>query len=428
VRYSSPVSEIPGILSTSIPPIRLTDLLFTLYGANLPPTCGPPSVQVHSFITSSLIRAWLACGLLAVSTSTGWAQRIRLMAANLTSGTNQAYEAPGIRIFQGVKPDIVMIQEFNVGTSNTAALRTFVDTAFGTSFVYFREAGGGIPNGVISRYPILEAGEWDDPRLTDRDFVWAKIDVPGANNLWAISVHLKANSTSATDRETQALNLKNFIVAKGIPSADFVTIGGDFNSYSHTEALFDNLSSVVNVSAPYPVDAAGDADTNAGRSSPYDGVYVDSDLKSIQVPVSLGQNSFPSGLVVDTRVYSPLADLAPALAGDSGTAGMQHMGVVLDFMIPLPADPPILTLLDVKFHLEPPSSLDIKFAATAGATYRVQTTSNLTAANWVALGQFSATSASPTISIVTTTPASPNQVQDPTLGTMPRKFYRVIRL
>jgi hypothetical protein len=36
------------------------------------------------------------------------------MAANLSSGNNQSYDpGEGARIFQGLKPDIVMIQELN---------------------------------------------------------------------------------------------------------------------------------------------------------------------------------------------------------------------------------------------------------------------------------------------------------------------------
>jgi len=42
--------------------------------------------------------------------------RLRLVAANTTSGTQQSYDpGHGIRIFQGLKPDVVMIQEFNYG-------------------------------------------------------------------------------------------------------------------------------------------------------------------------------------------------------------------------------------------------------------------------------------------------------------------------
>ena len=61
--------------------------------------------------------------------------RLRLMAANITSGNGQDYDpGHGMRIFQGVKPDVVMIQEFNYGTNSAADIRGFVDTAFGTGF------------------------------------------------------------------------------------------------------------------------------------------------------------------------------------------------------------------------------------------------------------------------------------------------------
>lgn len=40
------------------------------------------------------------------------------------------------------------------------------------------------------------------------------------------------------------------------------------------------------------------------------------------------------GLVVDTRIYTPLGDLAPAELADSDAANMQHMAVVRDFLVP----------------------------------------------------------------------------------------------
>ncbi len=67
---------------------------------------------------------------------------VRVMAANLTSGTGQSYEAAGIHIFQGLKPDIVAMQEFRYNSSTSdAQLRQLVDTAFGPNFFYYREAG-----------------------------------------------------------------------------------------------------------------------------------------------------------------------------------------------------------------------------------------------------------------------------------------------
>jgi endonuclease/exonuclease/phosphatase family metal-dependent hydrolase len=258
--------------------------------------------------------------------------RLRLMAANLTSGTGQDYDpGHGIRIFQGTDPDVVMIQEFQYKTSSAADLRAFVDTAFGTGFQYFRESGSGIPNGIISRYPIISAGEWDDTAVSDRDFTWARIDIPGPKDLWAVSVHLL--TTSSSTRNSEATSLVSRIKAN-IPTGDYLVIGGDFNTGSRSEACLTTFSQVVTTASPYPADRNGNTNTNAGRNSPYDHVLVDSDLRPYQTAVVIGGSSFAAGLVADTRVYSPISEISPAVSGDSGASGMQHMGVIKDFLVP----------------------------------------------------------------------------------------------
>jgi endonuclease/exonuclease/phosphatase family metal-dependent hydrolase len=258
--------------------------------------------------------------------------RVRLMAANITSGNLQSYDpGEGIRIFKGTKPDVVMIQEFNYGDNSASAIRGFVDSAFGTTFSYYREGAAQIPNGVISRWPIIAAGEWDDNQVTNRDFAWARIDVPGPKDLWVVSVHLLTSSSSI--RNTEATNLVNFIKAN-IPVGDYLAIGGDFNTSSRTEACFTTFSSVVTTAAPYPADRNGNTNTNAGRTSPYDHVLVDSDLRAYQTATVIGASTFSAGLVADTRVYSPLSDISPALSTDSGATNMQHMAIIKDFLIP----------------------------------------------------------------------------------------------
>ncbi|MFP2932512.1 lamin tail domain-containing protein [Pyxidicoccus sp. 3LG] len=258
--------------------------------------------------------------------------RIRLMAANISSGNGQDYDpGHGIRIFQGTDPDVVMIQEFNYKTNSAADLRAFVDTAFGTGFHYYREGGAQIPNGVISRWPIIASGEWDDPQVSNRDFAWARIDVPGPKDLWVVSVHLL--TTSSGNRNTEASSLVSRIKAN-IPTGDYLAIGGDLNTGSRSEACFTTFAQVVTTASPYPADRNGNTNTNAGRNEPYDHVLVDSDLRQYQTGVVIGGSSYANGLVVDTRVHSPLSEISPALSGDSGASGMQHMGVIKDFLIP----------------------------------------------------------------------------------------------
>jgi endonuclease/exonuclease/phosphatase family metal-dependent hydrolase len=258
--------------------------------------------------------------------------RLRIVAANLSSGNFQRYEAPGIRILQGLDADLVLIQEFsyvNEPVFEFGDLRGFVAGTFGEEFSYYVGAGN-LPNGIVSRYPILEAGTWDDVTLSNRGFDYARIDIPGSRDLWAVSVHLKASRGAAAQRNAQAVALVGFVVAH-VPDEDYLVIGGDLNTWSRAEASLDTLSAVVVTSAPWPADGAGEGDTNADRTRPYDWVLPDVDLVEHQVPVGIGAQSFASGLVVDTRVYAPLSDLAPALVGDSGATGMQHMAVVRDF-------------------------------------------------------------------------------------------------
>ncbi len=257
---------------------------------------------------------------------------VRLMAANISSGNYQSYDpGHGTRIFQGTKPDVVMIQEFNYGDNSASAIRGFVDTAFGTGFYYYREGGAQIPNGVISRWPIIASGEWDDTQVSNRDFAWARIDIPGTKDLWVVSVHLLTSSSSV--RNTEATNLVNFIKAN-IPTGDYLAIGGDFNTSSRSEAAFSTFSQVVTTAAPYPADRNGNTNTNASRGSPYDHVLVDSDLRAYQTATVIGASSFAAGLVADTRVYSPISEISPALSSDSGATNMQHMAIIKDFLLP----------------------------------------------------------------------------------------------
>ncbi len=262
--------------------------------------------------------------------SGGW--RLRVMAANTTTGTRQSYDpGEGLRIFQGVHPDVALIQEFNYGDNSDTAIRGFVNTAFGTSYSYYRERGAQIPNGVASRYPILASGSWTDPRVSNRSFAWARIDIPGTPDLWAVSVHLLTSSASNRDLEAKALVVE---IQKAVPAGDYLVIGGDLNSGSRTEACLTSFSAVVSVAGPFPVDNLGNPNTSGSRSKPYDWVMPSPNLRSHETAVTIGAHSFASGLVVDSRVYAPISELSPVMMADSAASNMQHMAVVEDFMMP----------------------------------------------------------------------------------------------
>jgi endonuclease/exonuclease/phosphatase family metal-dependent hydrolase len=253
--------------------------------------------------------------------------RVRVMAANLTSGTQQSYETAGIDILQGLRADVVLIQEFKVASGD---LRGLVDTAFGKDFSFYVEPTGTIPNGVISRFPILESGEWADASVSDRAFTYARLDVPGPIDLWAVSVHLL--TSSGTARGTEATQLLGYVQSK-VPAGDHLVIGGDFNTDTTSEAAIGTLSAAVVTAGPYPADQSGNANTSINRNHPHDWVLASPALDSLEQPVALGANTFPAGLVFDSRVYTPLTDVPPVLATDSGASGMQHMAVVRDFAL-----------------------------------------------------------------------------------------------
>ena len=255
--------------------------------------------------------------------------RVRLLAGNLTSGNKQSYEeGSGTRIFQALVPDVVMIQEFNYKGNATEELREFVDTAFGAQFSYSR-GGGQIPNGIVTRFPILSSGEWPDPRVNNRGFAWAKLDVPGTKDLYAVSVHFLTSGSTERKLEGDALTA---LIKANVPAGAYVAIGGDFNTDARTEEVLPALNPVVAIPTLFPDDGAGNGNTSTNRSKPYDWVLVDGALTTKEVPVAVKAKTFPTGLVFDTEVYNPLADLMPPLmGGESRATNMQHMAVVRDF-------------------------------------------------------------------------------------------------
>jgi endonuclease/exonuclease/phosphatase family metal-dependent hydrolase len=262
--------------------------------------------------------------------------RVRIVAANLTSGNNQSYDpGNGINILEGLHPDVVLLQEFNIGSNSQADFQGMADKILGPGGYVYREpltGGGNIPNGILSRYPILTGDHWTDPEVTNRSFAYARIDVPGSRDLWAISVHLLTKNATARQKEAAALVQAAQPV---VPGADFLVMGGDFNTPDRGEPCITTLGALFSTTGPYPVDNKGNENTNTNRNKPYDWVLPDADLRAFEVPVIIGAQSFPTGLVVDTGVYSPLTDLAPATVGDSASANMQHMAVVRDFAVPL---------------------------------------------------------------------------------------------
>ncbi len=274
---------------------------------------------------------------------------VRIMAANL-NGNTQSYQPFALRIFQGTLPDVVAIQEFNytstngLGTSTPAAMREMVDAAFGTNFSYFREplnGGGDIPNGIISRYPIIASGSWSDTLVANRGFAWAQIDLPGTNDLYIVSVHFLTSSSG--NRAAEASNLKTLMQAN-FPANAWAVVAGDFNAGTRTEACVTSWNGYL-ADFPVPVDKNGNSDTSANRNSAHDYVLCSLSLTNFETATVFPALNYPNGLVFDSRVYTAneLTNFPPVQSADSGLA--QHMAVVKDFSIlASPAtNPPIIT-------------------------------------------------------------------------------------
>ncbi|MDB6121258.1 MAG: hypothetical protein JWQ71_251 [Pedosphaera sp.] len=321
---------------------------------------------------------------------------IRVMAANLSSGNYQRYETAGLDILKGLKPDVVCIQEFNyLGTDGTSlntptAIREMINNTFGTNFVYFRESGYNIPNGVISRYPMLASGSWVSD-VGDRGYAWAQLDIPGTNHLYVVSVHLKASSSSASMRANEAVTVKSNILAN-FPANAWVVLGGDLNISSSGEAALATMKTYLS-DTPIPTDAesGGDADTNAGRSSRYDYVFPSFNLSSNEIPAKVGSHTFSNGVVFDSRVYTPLSDVSPVQSGDSGVTGMQHMGVIKDFNIAYSITNFVTNVVVTAPLLVLQSSNVIRWQGVSNVTYTVQVRTNLNFTNWITIGTASST-------------------------------------
>ncbi len=285
---------------------------------------------------------------------------IRAVAGNVTSGNRQSYDlGHGIRIIQALKPDVVMLQEFNYNNDNEESFNELVELMFQdpgclTSTpkrcYYYSAQEGSLPNGILSKYPIVESGFWDDTQISNRALNYVRVDIPGDKDLWLISVHL---ATTTSKRVNAARNLVDGIRAN-IPEDAYILLGGDFNTNSryiktdgtYSEETLNILDDIFYLDGPHPTDRYEEEGTNAGRDNPYDWVLATPNLKEYQVTTnycdfelpdnSLSVCNYPNGLVFDTRDFSS-TDLtryfSPALTGDSDASQMQHMAVVKDFDI-----------------------------------------------------------------------------------------------
>jgi endonuclease/exonuclease/phosphatase family metal-dependent hydrolase len=306
-------------------------------------------INLHFSVGSARrVSSLVLAALLSVASAQAASEttRLRIVAANLSSGNRQNYDnGEGGRILKGLKADIVLIQEFNYGSNSKEDLEKFVESACGKECQFFRETEStdNLPNGVISRYPIVESGEWEDLGMPNRDFAYARIDIPGDRDLWAISVHLSAKKSNVRVEEATALVER----ISALPARDYVVLGGDLNLASRTDAVITTLAPQV-FEREAPVTSSGATTTNMNGQKNYDWVLNDADLEAHRVPTTffassdelqtVGQNVYPTGLVFDCSEFPNFDRVAPVLPTDCRAPGMQHFAVVKDYAVPSEAD------------------------------------------------------------------------------------------
>lgn len=244
--------------------------------------------------------------------------------ANLSDNTTQTYGESGIRILQALKPDIVAIQEFNY-PDGPAAL---VEKIFGRGYFFVRESAEvRLPNGIISRWPIRAWGQWPDPHVNDRRFVWASVELPGSNVLHVISAHL---AQKPPRKQLAQAHLLRKYIRRQFPPDEFIVLCGDFNLDRRDSPVLTLLAADFDLRRP-PADQEGNTLTSVARTRPYDFVLPNHALAAWEVPTKLGGLIFPDGLVFDTRLWNPPP---PPAEWEDTSRNLQHLPVMKTFRIP----------------------------------------------------------------------------------------------
>ncbi|MBU1218325.1 hypothetical protein KKF34_15825 [Myxococcota bacterium] len=270
--------------------------------------------------------------------------QLRIVAANLTSENFQNYDpGHGIRIMQGLAADLILVQEMGYLSRSDTDYRSFAMMLVGTEYYSIDSTAFQLPNGVVSRWPILESGWLDDPTLSNRELFWAIIDLPGPKDLFVFSVHL--HTEPVIDQVIAAQVIVDAVTAHKTanPGKYYYVVGGDFNGETSVSTEGFGADGAFCISDPFPVDDNGNRYTNSPRNAHYDWILSDCDMSSSQVSTQYESRDgndpleYPQGHVFDTRLYTQeVLDeyFFPALTTDSAAFQMQHMAVIKDYILP----------------------------------------------------------------------------------------------
>lgn len=294
------------------------------------------SIKTAKYICGLSIRLGLVFGAVLLGGPVSRAEVIKVMTANISHTLPfPRYGDKARRIFQGLKPDVVLAQEFSV---QSGTRREYIDVAFGADFDW---SCSDDSNAVISRWDIQTHGQWSDPAFVNinRWFAWAVIDLPGDKDLQVISIHLKAGSTSSdVSRRLQAAEALKDHVEASFDNGQYIIIGGDTNAQGLGEAVLQKFNEFLDVFDHRPADRNGNMTTNEVRSKYLDWIMSNHLLDERHVPLYVGQvdtsfRRYTEGIVFDSWVFQTIGDLPPILYGDSHGEYMGHLAVMKAFQI-----------------------------------------------------------------------------------------------
>lgn len=274
------------------------------------------------------------------------AETFRVVAANLNTTQAEGTTAAGQRLLQGLKPDIVLVQGFYAGEIGNPAFVRQTFPEWTTPYLYM-VANTAPQNGILTRFPILnfERGAIDHTFDFSRAAGWARLRLPNDVSLLAFSIAL---SESAQERvfEVESLLPEIRLVQARFPGS-YTLIGGVTGADSLDDPTIARLAEVADLLAPAANDGSTSATatlTNVLRTRQMNAILPAPELVEYQRDTIVGAQFFPTGLVFDSRFYSPLADVAPIQPGDSASGRIEELLVVRDFELPTgPAPSPTPT-------------------------------------------------------------------------------------
>ncbi len=227
---------------------------------------------------------------------------LTIATANLSDNRTQAYEDPAIRILQALQPDILAIQEFNYKAGTSQDLARLLSRS--RRPLRPRKGGARLPNGIISRYPILAHGQWGGS-LPSRTAACSGPPSPSpAPGRFTSSASIWSSATPPAAPPRPGTSSASSATAS---PDDYVVLCGDFNTTSRAAEALAVLTAWFDDSAQ-PADQNGNPHTNAPRTRPYDYVLPNPALARHHAPTILDGLVFPGGLCLR---HQPL-ESAPA--------------------------------------------------------------------------------------------------------------------